>query len=282
VRIAYMDESGDGRKLPAQPSSEPITPVVILAAVAIDQSLIENLTREFIRLKSRWFPGLVGSGPHRLSRILPEVKGADIRRSLRQGAPHRNRRQAIGFLDGLVGLLEYHDARIFGRVWVKELGQPCNDKAIYTFSVQDICLVFNNLLEAKGDVGWVVADSRSPAPNAAVSHSIFTQKFRVDGDRYPRVLEMPTFGHSQNHAGLQVVDLVCSAMLFPMATYAYCTGQVQSVHVDPGFRSLTDRYGTRLRRLQHRYEDDAGRTRGGITVSDPLGRQSGAVLFQAS
>jgi hypothetical protein len=32
---------------------------------------------------------------------------------------------------------------------------------------------------------------------------------------------MPTFGHSENHAGLQLADLVCSALLFPMAMDAY-------------------------------------------------------------
>jgi hypothetical protein len=103
-----------------------------------------------------------------------------------------------------MGLLEYHDARIFGRIWVKEVGGRCEDRSIYTFSVQAICADFQNLLETSGDTGFVIADSRSPAPNAAVAHSVFTQKFKTEGDRYPRILEMPTFGHSQNHAGLQV------------------------------------------------------------------------------
>jgi hypothetical protein len=150
-------------------------------------------------------------------------------------------------------LLEYHDAAIFGRIWIKRVGGPCDDRAVYTYSVQTVCEDFQNLLEANGDTGIVIADSRSPTPNAAVAHSIFTQKFKTDGDRYPRILEMPTFGHSQNHAGLQVADLLCSAMLFPMATRRYCLGHVQNVHVDPAFGVLASRYGSRLQAMQHRY-----------------------------
>lgn len=279
MRFCYVDESGDTRDLPATPHHGGITPVLVVAGVVIDQRLLENLTRAFIELKARFYPNLVYNNRHRLGRILPEIKGADIRRALRTGAPHRNRRQAIGFLDAFMGLLEYHDARIFGRIWVKEVGGRCEDRSIYTFSVQAICADFQNLLETSGDTGFVIADSRSPAPNAAVAHSVFTQKFKTEGDRYPRILEMPTFGHSQNHAGLQVADLLCSAMLFPMATRAYCVGHVQNVHVDTGFGVLASRYGARLQAMQHRYKDDQGHRRGGLTVSDPVGRQGGGALF---
>jgi hypothetical protein len=279
LRICYVDESGDTRNLPVVPPHGNITPVLVVVGVVIDQRLLDNLTRSFVNLKARFYPRLVSNSSHRLGRILPEIKGADIRRALRRGARGKNRRQAIGFISAFMDMLEYHDARIFGRVWVKDIGGPCDDRAIYTFSVQAVCGDFQNLLENTGDTGFVIADSRSPTPNAAVAHSIFTQKFKTDGDRYPRILEMPTFGHSQNHAGLQIADLLCSAMLFPMATYAYCTGNVRNVHVNPGFGVLAERYGTRLKAMQHRYEDDRGGRHGGITVSDPVGRRGGKVLF---
>jgi uncharacterized protein DUF3800 len=281
LRVCYVDESGDTRNLPTAPPHGGVTPVLVVAAVVVDQRLLESLTREFIRIKAQFYPGLVAGTATRLERILPEIKGADIRRALRSTAQRRNRRQALGFLDALLGLLEYHDARTFGRVWVKPVGGPCDDRSIYTFSVQDICADFQNLLESAGDTGLVIADSRSPTPNAWVAHSVFTQKFKTDGDRYPRLLEMPTFGHSQNHAGLQVADLVSSALLFPMATRCYCYGNVHNVHVDKGFEVLGPRYGSRLRSMQHRYEDDNGRRRGGLTVSDPDGKRGGGALFRA-
>jgi hypothetical protein len=144
-----------------------------------------------VETKARWYPELVRGCKTRLERILPEIKGADLRRGMREAAPRRNRRHAIGFLDDLLNLLNYHDARIFGRVWIKEPGGPCDDRSVYTFSVQDICADFQNLLETVGDTGIVIADSRNPAPNASVAHSVFTQKFKSDGDRYPNIQEMP-------------------------------------------------------------------------------------------
>jgi hypothetical protein len=165
-------------------------------------------------------------------------------------------------------------------VWIKALGSPCDDRSIYTFSVQSICSDFQNLLEGVGDSGIVIADSRTPTTNAWVAHSIFTQKFKTAGDCYPRLLEMPTFGHSQNHAGIQIADLLCSALLFPMATRCYCYGHVQNVHVDRAFEVLVARYGNRLMSMQHRYEDDRGRRVGGFTVSDSLTRRPGGVLFR--
>jgi hypothetical protein len=280
VQICYVDEAGDTRDLAAAPPHGNITPVLVIAGLVVDQRLLDNLTRAFVETKARFYPGLVANCATRLERILPEIKGADLRRAVRTGAPRRNRTQTIGFLDALMDLLEYHDAKIFGRVWVKVPGGRCDARAMYTFSVQAICADFQNFLEGTGDSGIVIADSRNPGPNASVAHSIFTQKFKVDGDRYPRVLEMPVFGHSQNHAGIQIADLLCSALLFPMATRRYCTGHVANVHVDAGFAQLTRRYGQRLRAMQHRYVDDLGHSQGGITVSDPVGMQHSGRLYQ--
>ena len=280
MRICYVDESGDTKNLARSHPAENITPILVLVGFVIDQILLDNLTRAFVETKARFYPGLVADCGTRLERILPEIKGADLRRAMRTSAPRRNRRQAIGFLDALMEILEYHDARIFGRVWVKVPGDTFDGRSVYTFSVQDICGDFQNLLETVGDSGIVIADSRNPATNAWVAHSVFTQKFKVNGDRYPRVLEMPVFGHSQNHAGIQIADLLCSALIFPMASASYCHGLIQNVHVDPGFADLTVRYGARLKAMQHRYDDDRGRERGGITVSDPLGKKHAGHLFR--
>jgi uncharacterized protein DUF3800 len=212
--------------------------------------------------------------------VLAEIKGADLRRAMRNGAPRRNRRHAIYFLDRFMSLLEDYNAKIFGRVWVKAIGETCNDQALYTSSIQAICSYFQNYLGSLDQMGLLIADSRTPAANVPVAHSIFTQKYKVLGDEYDRVLEMPTFGDSRNHVGLQISDLVCSSLIFPMATYCYCLGHVQNVHVDANFGHLTARYGARIQALQHRYPDENGRYRGGITVDDRIGSRSGAGLFR--
>jgi hypothetical protein len=124
----------------------------------------------------------------------------------------------------------------------------------------------------------IIADSRTPALNSVVAHSIFTQKFQVAGDCYDRILEMPTFGHSENHVPIQISDLLCSAMLVPMAHDVYCAHHLSSVHIHPNDALIRQRYAGRLRALSYRYQD-GGRYKGGITVNDAIGQRSAAALF---
>jgi hypothetical protein len=276
VRIAYVDEAGCTGALPSPTSA--IQPVFVQAAVVVDHAELRGLTLDFLRLKARFFPSLGAGTGHFLDRVLGEVKGADLRRQV--CAPgRRQRRQALGFLDSLVALLEKRQVRLVGRVWIKGIGRPFNGRAVYTSSMQHMFRYFEHLLSISGEIGIVVADSRTKPQNAVVAHSILTQKFAAGGDAYPHVVEMPVYGHSENHVGLQVADLLCSALLFPMATASYCRGHVSSTHVRPGYGVLGARYGRRLRALQYRYREGFA-FRGGLTVSDSIARRSGHLLFE--
>ena len=275
MRICYIDESGDLGALPSATSS--IQPVFTIIGLAVDQNRLKGLTADLLFLKRHFFKGLMPKSRHVLGDILVEVKGAEVRKSVRNG--NRNeRRAALHFLGCVLKLLEGHEARIFGRLWTKEIGKSINTLSIYTYSVQAICANFQRLLEDDDDCGIVIADSRRKSLNVGVSHSIFTQKYRYLGDMYGRILEMPTFGHSENHAGLQIVDWLASGMIFPMATFGYCSGMVSSVHVHPNYQSIRDHCGSRLRALQYRY-NDGGVWKGGIVTSDMLTKQPGGILF---
>ena len=131
-----------------------------------------------------------------------------------------------------------------------------------------------------GGHGFIWATNcRSKSKNLRVSHSIFTQKFSATPN-YERLVELPTFGHSDNHAGLQICDIVCSGLLYPIACYAYCAGHVNNVHVQSGASRLRTRYGRQLKELQHRYYDvEKRRHVGGVVVSDYLDQRSGALMF---
>ena len=85
-------------------------------------------------------------------------------------------------------------------------------QAVYTSSIQAIYSGFDNFLTEQSDFGFCIADSRSKPKNVNVSHSIFTQEFQLATSFYSRVLELPTFSHSGNHSGLQLCDLLCSAL----------------------------------------------------------------------
>lgn len=274
--FCYIDESGD-----TTPLSSPtvnIQPVIAIGGVIVDSSAVHDLTLDLIRLKQRFFPALMPAGSPLLDWILGEVKGVDVRRSIASNN-HRERRGAVGFLDKIVDLLERHNIRLIGRVWIKGIGTPIDGNALYTSSIQAICSDFQHFLGTQNDSGLVIADSRSKAQNTKVAHSIFTWKFKAKGDGYDRILEMPTFGHSDNHAGIQIADMLCSGLLVPMAIDGYCAGQIANVHVRSGYSVTRPRWGERLKSLQHQYQDASGRGRGGFVVSDGLTQRHSGYLF---
>ncbi|WP_258599320.1 DUF3800 domain-containing protein [Mesorhizobium sp. AR07] len=151
---------------------------------------------------------------------------------------------------------------------------------IYTFSLQSIYTDFQNYLTQEGDVGFVIVDSRLKHLNTPVAHSIFTQKFKGTGDSNDRIIELPAFSHSDNHAGTQMADMICSAIMTPIVVETYCRGHITSVHVRPGYDRLKAAFAGKVRTLQHRYREASGRDRGGFTVSDDIGQRAGGLMFR--
>ena len=276
MHICYVDESGDTLPFPITPSS--ITPVLVFAGVIIDQCHLYPLTLDFLNLKEKYFPDLT-NGVRPLHRVLIEIKGSDIRRNIRIGKRNK-RRHLFGFLDKILALLELYDAKIIARILIKHPGKACNEVAIYTSCIQAVCETFQVFLNENKDRGVLIADSRHPYQNTQVSHSVFTQKFKLKGDRYDKIYEMPLFGHSDNHIGLQLADILASAILFPMSTATYCIGTIPSVHADQKFLLIKNRYSERIKKMQYRFIDEWGRWRGGLTVSDDINHRSSAELFR--
>jgi hypothetical protein len=277
VIVAYIDEAGDVGAL-SNPALANDQPTLTIAALLVEHSRLESLTRSYLALKRRFFPGLNYPSSMLLDTILPEVKGADLRRQVALG--NRNqKRHALLFLDEVLGLLALHQIRILARVWIKAPGQPFDGRAVYTTSIQRIYEGFDHYLASAQDYGFCIADSRRKGLNVPVAHSIFTQKYSQAAPAYPRVIELPSFGHSDNHAGLQLADLVASAVLCPIACYTYCTGHVANLHVQPNYLTLKGRYAQAIRALQYRFQDTTGKWRGGITVSDGIGQTSSARMF---
>lgn len=280
MKILYVDESGDLGPLPMAPAATGNDqPVLVIAALIIDAARLEAVTQDFLHLKSHWFPGLAYPSHNHLDKIIPEIKGADLRRNATR-AGRNQRRHAIGFLEKLLAILQAHDVRLLSRIWVKGLGQPFNGRSVYTSSIQGLYTYFDQYLTDQGDLGFCIADSRDHLKNVNVAHSVFTQKFRASSTVYSRILELPTFGHSENHAGIQICDILCSALLYPIATEAYCTGYVANVHVQARAAALRQRFGATLKAMQYRYQDPLGKWTGGIVVSDGLAQRNAGLMFQ--
>jgi len=258
MQICYVDESG-GTENPD--SSRTATPALILVGVIVDSSQLEQLTRDFLRIKRNYFPARY-EGVRALDDILVEVKGSEVM-NLTRSASRDNRRLAYRLRCELIALLAMYGCRLIGRVWIKEAQRIMSSVATYCYSVQDISKHFSAHLRDQQTNGILVADGRTHSANLQVAHAIFTQKWRTAGNAYPAVEEIPLFAASDNHAGLQIADLVASALVMPMAVAAYCPRRPNNVHSSPRYAEVRDQFGTALRDLQYRYQDTTGRWRVG-------------------
>ena len=147
-------------------------------------------------------------------------------------------------------------------------------------SVQGLYTYFDDFLSESSDFGFCIADSRDYWKNVNVAHSIFTQKFRASSTNYSRILELPAFEHSQNHAGIQICDIICSSLIYPITAHAYCTGYITNVHVQQTASLLRDRFGKTIKSMQYRYQDPVGRWTGGLVVADGLGQRHAGPMFK--
>jgi len=244
----------------------------------LDAATVPALTRDFLDPKRRHFPGRFSSS-RALDHILVEVKGSEILQMTRSDSRNK-RRQADRFRTELLDLVEAHHCRVVGRVWIKEPTAGMDAESSYCYAVQDIARHFGQYMQQEDEVGVLIADGRSHQTNLRVAHSIFTQKWRTGGDPYANLREVPLFAASDNHAGLQIADLLASTFVFPMAAAAYCTSRPGYVHSSSRYNQVRSSFGTRLGQLQYRYRDETGKWRGGLVVSDRIAHQSGSRLFR--
>lgn len=174
------------------------------------------------------------------------------------------------FITECLKLFKKYEIKFVSRVYIKSPGNPTNANSMYTTSIQYICTEFQHFLADKNNIGAVISDSRNFSENVIVSHSIFTQMFKASGDNYSRIIEMPTYGHSDNHSGLQMCDILCSALLFPMACHTFCLPKMEelkNVHIQPSHRLIRDTFAGSISDLQYRRVQDRKRI-GGIFVSN--------------
>jgi hypothetical protein len=278
MRIAYMDDAGDLGAV-GNPPQHNDQPVFALTLLLVNQTRLPALVPEFLQLKRNFYPGLIPPASHFLAAVLKEVKGADIRRDIATGSRNQTR-HATSFLSEIVDLCIRSDIKLVSKVFVKGIGQPNNHTAVYTSACQSLFKAFDHYLTTVDDIGFCIADSRTKGLNVPVAHSIFTQMFSARRAHYPRIMELPTFGHSDNHVGVQLSDLLTSALIVPAAVHTFCTGHVANVHVQPGYSRIRARFTTKLERLLYRYQDSQQRWRGGLIVNDAILHRPSSEIFR--
>ncbi|MFD8520300.1 DUF3800 domain-containing protein [Streptomyces capillispiralis] len=273
--LCYVDEAGNGQTLdPARPDAPP---VLVVGGFTVHDSRIKQLTWDFLNIKKTYRPQL-RRAPHLSDVIHTEIKGSDVRKDVRVGNRDQ-RRAAMLLVDSVLGLLERCGARLLARVWVKQEGLAFNETGVYSTSVGSLTETFQAQLLDCHARGVMVLDSRTKSKNAPNVHCVTTRKYRAGGDLLKGIIESPVFGHSDTHTLLQLSDLVVSSLLFPIACHAYLSDVTWNVHCDDAYRPLREEFGERLKKLQFRYQDPAGKWRGGIVVSDRRTARPSSLMF---
>ena len=276
--ISYLDESGDSQAINSP--TDNIQPILIISCIFIKASDIPNLTMEFIDLKRKFFPKKFSNLRHDLDALPIEIKGCDLRTDIRKNPlKHTKVKHHLRFLDELITILEKYQVRLVSRIWVKSFSRALIDKSVYTITTQHFCIRFNKFLKNQNSAGVLIADFRDTKRNSYVSHSIFTKKFKKTGDEYPNLKELPTFGISNNHAGLQICDLLTSAILYPMASQTYCEGIINNTFTHTNFKIIKQRYAKRIRSLQF-HSKCSGTNYWGISANDPHLKKDGNAIFK--
>ena len=273
--FCYLDETGADGKSP------PGAPIFALAGFVVPAGEVGRMTREFVAAKRAYDPNRFKGVPV-LESVQGEVKGHKLFRVLAEEIGKRQAPAAV-FLRETLDIVARLGGGLVGRFWVKPKpeGERFNINAVYASSVAAIAGDFQRFLSARRARGVMWCDSRrhpgqpEAKPNVPVSHAVFVQKFG-DKDALPGVLESPAFVDSKNHAGIQIADLLCSALIGPIAAAHY---RAESRRADPRALELRDRdgFGERMNKMQLRVRDDSGVVRGALTSGD---LRSSAPLFQ--
>lgn len=265
--FCFLDESGDNSTLTRH--DDPKQAALIIAGIFVDAARIPALTSDFIAHKRRFFPNKFKTAKS-FDALLVEIKGSDHITSAvrRHGANSQNGRQALLFLDGVLDICINHQIRLVGRAWIKELHSPMTDKSVYTKSAQNVAERFQEFLNQRSSMGVIIADNRDDKRNQYVAHSVFTQMHKRSGSSYPLLQETVVFGISNNHAGLQIADLLTSAALLPIVSQNFLIGRFRNAHTHPSMHIIAKRVERKIKKLEFSFPHPQG-TCHGLSVHDP-------------
>jgi hypothetical protein len=258
--ICYIDESGTAEVLTeAIPNS---TPAFVIAGVIVPHANLDAVRNEFLDIKRQFNPSLRRA---LLSTVVAtELKGSDLRADVRSDDRQRQRR-AFGVIDRVLDLMEKHKCRLIARIIVKGVDESLSDPTLYSSAVQWLCQTFHDYLAEHDTDGLMLLDSRTKVKNMPVCSGIVTKKLRAAGDPYDRMPEAPVLGHSDSHIGLQLADIVSSALLFPAACSAYCATLTWNIHAHDAYDLIRVRYIDRIQALQYRrFNAASSRWTGGV------------------
>ncbi len=82
--------------------------------------------------------------------------------------------------------------------------------------------------------------------------SIYKRKFGIK-DELPNIAEVPTFGESRMYAGIQLADIVCSTLLYPMALAQFAPQKSKKQQKKNGDSVITKRFASHVKARQSNF-----------------------------
>ncbi len=212
--LIYADESGSPDRH-TEPLVDGQTPVFVLASLAFHADAWRNVDRSYLDLKKKFFSAEMGKDRPELF----EIKGSQL---VRPG--NRNNRRTHTFARRVLELCANNHMAGFAVIFKKNSINPTSKVSMYTMALQYLVERFSGFLEETSQgltVGYagqhaqgiIVADSRmrNLDLNVAISHLSFIFGNAL-GQRCVRVIEAPTFTHSELSVGIQLTDIFASCV----------------------------------------------------------------------
>lgn len=263
--LCYVDESGDSE--PLNFAHQNPSPVFVLAGLAVPVEAQKSLTMDFLRLKAEFEPRLA-KGNVKLSELIrSEVKGASLRKDIRTGG-RRNNRRAHGILDKTLDLVTKHEGHLMAKVLIKDPAARGSGSGQYGRAIADLTANFQDMLERENKRGLMILDSRTKVKNESVVQAITTRRFAKANPQFDRVLESPVFGHSDAHVPLQIIDIIASALIYPMSCVNWCCEEVKSNLDFRRFEDIARLHSPKLRSLECAFRNQYGAKQGGFHLFD--------------
>lgn len=211
MHLFYVDEAGSPFSH-TEPLKNGQTPLFVLACLSLPAGNWRSLDREYLDLKRQFFRREIGT---RRAEFY-EVKGSDL---IRPG--NRGSRRGVTFARRVMRLVQNHGMAGFAIIFKKNPINPPSRKSIYTMALQYLLERLDPYLEEISDEakGIIIADSRMRELDLNVAKSHLSFVFgHPTGRRLQRIVEAPTFTHSELSVGIQCCDIFASCLY---ATHYY-------------------------------------------------------------
>jgi uncharacterized protein DUF3800 len=212
--LIYADESGS-----ADRHSEPLlsgqTPLFVLGSLILHADGWRSIDRAYRDLKGQFFSKEIGRGRAELY----EVKGSDLIKP-----SNRDSRRRHTFVRRVLTLCSENQMAGFMVAFKKNATRPTSRVSMYNMALQYLSERFSCFLEethagltpgfeAQPAQGIIVADSRmrNLDLNVATSHLSFIFGHPV-GQQCLRLIEAPTFTHSELSVGIQLTDIFAACL----------------------------------------------------------------------